>query len=519
VRVGATVCAVAFGATVASSAVTYVSSFPTALSRRQLVATTGHDSGLSVLLGPVSSIGTVGGYTFYKVFVFLTAIGAIWALLAATRILRGEEEAGRGQLVLAGSTRSTRATAATVAALFAAVGVIFAGTAGFTVLAARNAKVGFSVGGSLLFGLSLVIAPAVFVGVGAVTSQLSRTRRGATGLAIATFGVTFVVRMIADAGHATRWLLWVTPFGWVERMHPLTRNDLRPLIPAALTVIGLCAVAVVLASKRDTGDGILASQDVAPPRAFGLGSAFGLSARRELPVLAAWSVGLLALGVMFGTIAKVTTSSTPGSLDDTLEKFGVRGSLSAQYFGVVFLLVATVVALLVAGQVGAAGEEETSGRLANVLVRATRRTSWFAGRLGLGAATILLGGILAGFGSWLGAKSQGVDFRITTMLGAGLNVVPTALVVLGLGAVVLSVAPRVAAATIYAVIVGSLVIDLFGSLVSSLHWLRYVSLFHYMALAPAQAASALTLAINTAVAVFLGAVAISVFRRRDLQTA
>jgi putative exporter of polyketide antibiotics len=85
--------------------------------------------------------------------------------------------------------------------------------------------------------------------------------------------------------------------------------------------------------------------------------------------------------------------------------------------------------------------------------------------------------------------------------------------------VVLSVAPRVASATIYAVIVGSLVIDLFGSLVASLHWLRYVSLFHYMALAPAQAASPLTLAVSTALGVFLGAVATAMFRRRDLQSA
>jgi hypothetical protein len=64
VWIGATVCAVAFGATAASSALSYVSSFPTEASRQQILATTGRDAGLSVLLGPVSSIGTVGGYTF-----------------------------------------------------------------------------------------------------------------------------------------------------------------------------------------------------------------------------------------------------------------------------------------------------------------------------------------------------------------------------------------------------------------------------------------------------------------------
>ena len=78
VRTGSLVCAVAFGATAASSAVTYVGSFPDAASRAQLAAATRGDAGLSVLLGPIGAIDTVGGYTAYKTFVFLTTIGAIW---------------------------------------------------------------------------------------------------------------------------------------------------------------------------------------------------------------------------------------------------------------------------------------------------------------------------------------------------------------------------------------------------------------------------------------------------------
>jgi ABC-2 type transport system permease protein len=155
----------------------------------------------------------------------------------------------------------------------------------------------------------------------------------------------------------------------------------------------------------------------------------------------------------------------------------------------------------------------------HILVRATRRTNWFAGRLALCAAAILVAGALAGLGAWLGAKSQGVDFPIRTLLGAGLNVVPTALVALGIGAVVLSLAPRAAAVTVYVAIVGSLVIDLFGSLVSSVSWLRYVSLFHYMALAPAQDASPMPLALNTAVGITLAIAGTVLFRNRDLQTA
>jgi ABC-2 type transport system permease protein len=516
VWIGATVCAVAFGVTIASSALSYVSSFPTEASRQQIAATTGRDSGLSILLGPVSAIGTVGGYTVYKVFVFLTTVGAIWALLAATRLLRGEEDAGRWQVVLAGSTRPARATAATLAALAGAVGVVFAGTTLFILLTGLDHDVAFGIGESLLFGSSIAIVPAVFVAVGAVTSQLSRTRRGATTLGIATFGFTFVLRMIADSGPGTRWLLWLTPFGWSELMRPFTRNDLRPLVPVALTVFVLGGVALVLSSRRDVGDGVLASRDVARLRPFGLGSAFGMTVRRELPVLVAWCAGALASGAVLGVIAKVTTGAASESLNNALEKFNVKGGFAKQYLGVAFLLVATVVALIPAGQVGAAGDEETSGRLVHVLTRAPSRTAWFAGRLACCAVAVAAAGLLAGLAAYAGAASQGVNLALASMLGAGLNVVPTALVALGVGALVLAVAPRVAAGAVYGFIVASLVIDLSASLVTGLGWLEHLSLFHYMALAPAQHPDPSTLAVTTAIALMLCIGATMVFRARDL---
>jgi ABC-2 type transport system permease protein len=267
-----------------------LTTFPTELSRHQLALTTSTDTGLAVLLGPVASIDTVGGYTVYKGFVFLTTIGAIWAVLAANRLLRGEEDSGRWQVMLAGSTRASRATAATMGALAAAIGVMFAGTMLIMLLAGRNPDVGFGWRDSLFYGLSIAIPPTVFAALGALTSQLSRTRRAANSLGLTIFGVIFAIRMIADSGPSTRWLLWATPFGWTERMRPLTDNDLWPLVPAGAAVLVLGAAAIVLASKRDTGDGVLASRDVVPLRPFGLRSAFGMTARLELPVLVAWCV-------------------------------------------------------------------------------------------------------------------------------------------------------------------------------------------------------------------------------------
>ena len=47
-------------------------------------------------------------------------------------------------------------------------------------------------------------------------------------------------------------------------MRPFTANDPWPLLPAVAATVVLGVTAAVLASRRDVGDGVLASRDVSP---------------------------------------------------------------------------------------------------------------------------------------------------------------------------------------------------------------------------------------------------------------
>ena len=89
--------------------------YPTAAARAMLVKTMGSNAGLQAIFGPSPRIGTVGGYmAAHAVGVVGIILGAVWGLLAATRLLRGEEEAGRWEVLLAGQTTRRRATAGAV---------------------------------------------------------------------------------------------------------------------------------------------------------------------------------------------------------------------------------------------------------------------------------------------------------------------------------------------------------------------------------------------------------------------
>ena len=130
----------------------------------------------------------------------------------------------------------------------------------------------------------------------------------------------------------------------------------------------------------------------------------------------------------------------------------------------------------------------------------------------------MVAALAAGLGAWAGAATQGVQIGLDTMIGAALNVVPTALLVLGIGAVVLASAPRLASPTVYAVVIWSVLVDLLASMISSLSGLGHVSLFHYMALAPAEDPDPTTVAVTVAAAIALCIVATLAFDRRDVET-
>ena len=46
----------------------------------------------------------LAGFTVFKIAMTLMILGAVWGLLTSTRLLRGEEDTGRWELLLAGQT-------------------------------------------------------------------------------------------------------------------------------------------------------------------------------------------------------------------------------------------------------------------------------------------------------------------------------------------------------------------------------------------------------------------------------
>ncbi|MGZ4560339.1 MAG: hypothetical protein ACXVXJ_05090, partial [Mycobacteriaceae bacterium] len=78
-----------FGLYVAASALGYASSYESAAQRNQLAQVFGSNAGINAVMGPAHQIQTVAGFTAWRSVGVLSLVGAVWGLLAGTRLLRG----------------------------------------------------------------------------------------------------------------------------------------------------------------------------------------------------------------------------------------------------------------------------------------------------------------------------------------------------------------------------------------------------------------------------------------------
>jgi ABC-2 type transport system permease protein len=506
-----------FGIAVASSEVSYVKLYKTAGQRNALAATYGTSKATSALFGPAPQLQTVSGFTVFKISMTLMILGAVWGLLTSTRLLRGEEDSGRWDLLLCGQTTRRGATAQTITGLGTGLVTLWAVTAIITVLSGLQSSVGIGVGPSLYFSLAMVGTAAMFLAVGAVTSQLAATRRRAASFGAMFLGVCYGLRLLADAGVGLHGLIWASPLGWVEELQPLTSPQPIALVPIVGFTAVLAVVAVHLAGTRDVGASIVADRTHAPARLGLLFGPTGLSIRLMRGTVIGWWVAIGLSAFLYGLIAKSTGATVSGSVKEVLSKLGATGNGAATVFGVCFLIEAILIGFVAAGQVTAARSEESEGMLDHFVVRPVPRSAWLGGRLFVALVVLVLSGVAAGVLGWLGAASQHTGLSFTSLLGAGINLVPPAIVILGIGMLTFGIRPRATSIVVYSVLGWSALIVIVGGFGTVGHWVLDTSVFHQMASAPGVPPNWETNGIMTAVGVAAALVGGLAFRRRDLQ--
>ena len=507
-----------FGASIASSAISYTSLYKTVAQREALTAAFGSNNATSALFGPAPQLETAAGFTVFKISMTLIIMGAVWGTLISTRLLRGEEDNGRWDLLLSGPTTRSRATSQALGGLGVGAFGLWALTALITVVVGRDSTVDIAFGGALYFALAMVATAVMFLAVGAVTSQLAATRRQAASYAAIVLGLAYGMRLIADAGVGMHWLIWASPLGWVEELRPLTAPRPVAVVPIVAFTAVLIFAAVRLAGSRDVGASVVPDRVHSEPHRRLLFGPTGLAIRMLRSTVVGWWIAIAVSGLLYGLIARSAGATISGSsVEQVFSKLGAPGTGVDAVLGVCFLILAVLVAFVAAGQLTAARSEESDGRLDHILARPVSRAHWLAGRLLVGGLVVLASGVIAGLCCWFGTASQHAGVSLATLLDAGVNLVPPAIAIGGIGVLAFGICPRSTSVVVYTLLGWSLVIVVVGGVGATNKWILDTSVFHQMASVPDVSPNWAANGVMTGLGLASACLGLLAFRRRDLQ--
>lgn len=452
-------------------------------------------------LGDSYAMNTPEGYiTFRYMETTLPLLLSIWPILAGARLVRGEEERGTMDVLLATSQSRTRLLLEKVGALLLAllvIAVLFA-----VGIVAGEAALGgghVDVVRALMAGLNLSLLAFFFGMVALLISQLTTSRRAAAGWASGLL-ILFVLLNMAGRELNGAWVQYLSPVYYYNLNRPLLAGfpdqPQAALVPLGLSV--LCLVgSVILFTSRDIGRSAIESQREA---ASGSQQALRSLSRAEREV-STRSVSLQTLFAdgwgaflwLFGMVAFCAALQfvTPGfqkafnqavqqtpwltrylSDTPTSTNTGMLGTL-------VFAFVPALVVILALTLALKWSTDLENGRLEMVFSTPQSRRRVLLERFGANALIVLLAPVVTWLTLTIGSQLANLSVEQGRLLAASFSMFPPALISIGL---VYALAGRLRYGAVLGIVTAYLVLSYVQeSLEGNIQfpgWLMSLSVFH-----------------------------------------
>jgi ABC-2 type transport system permease protein len=494
-----------------SFAATSVDLFPTPESLQARAAVM--DSPIGVAFsGPRIGLDnyTYGAYLSNEYVGFLAVTLALMSVFLIVRNTRLEEQTGRSELVRANAVgRHAPATAALTVLVGAQllIGILLA-------LLLPGTGLGLSVEGSWLFSAAVVSVGIGFAALTLLIAEISSHSRMAVGFAATAVGIAYMIRALGDIQDSA--LSMVSPIGWAQATSPFV-DDVwwPPLLGIAFMVVAVWG-AFILATRRDFGEGIVASRAGPREASPSLGRPLGLAWRLQRGLLIGWGVGMFILAATYGGLVREveTFAGENPFIEEALAAIG-GGSLSESWASMLGFMMMALVASFAVQATLRLRAEETGQRADQVLATPVERWRWMGSHLLIAALGSALIALLVGFGFGLSAGSATSDWSwIGAMILATMSHLPSVVFVAGFAVALFGLLPRL---TYLAWVLITIVwIGWLGVIVGLPEWISNLSPFGHEALVPADDLNVASFIVISAIAVGLVIAGFFGFQRRDI---
>lgn len=458
--------------------------------------------------GPPVGLHTMAGIIVYEA-AFMMILGVcLMAITMTVRHTRAEEESGRGEVVR--STEVGRHAGSAAALLTTSVACLLVGVSVWLALAPSA----LTSEAALVLGAGVAALGLVHAAIALCLAQLFVHSRTAVGAGLAVFAVAYVVRAAGDV--RDDWLVWLSPVGWVQASHVPVENRWWPLALPLLATVALLALAVWLAERRDLGGGMIPTRPAAERAPWSLSGAFGLAWRMKRGGVLGWSVAVLLLAALVGTLgdAMANMARDNPTMADYLE-LSSGATVTESYLATMVLILGLTAGAFAVWAAGHPGAGEDEGQLDLVLAGPIGRgRSLLADVLAtIAGACVVLVAAATGLAVGQAFATDAVD--AATAFASQLAYLPAVLVLVGLVVLVDGWLPRWTW-VVWAVVAFTVVIGWLGGLLDPPQWVVDLSPFAHVPRVPVEEVSAGSLSVLLLVAVGLAGLGLVGFRRRDV---
>lgn len=469
---------------------------------------------IRIMFGPPVALDDPGGFTVWRTGTPLAVLVAIWAMLAAVRITRGEEEAGRWNLLLAGRYRLARLVGLQLAAIVAAT--VATGLAVTVAMIVAGAQLR----GSAHYGAALTLVGAGAAMWGGLAGQLVSDRRRAAVLASTGLGAGLLARMVADSADSLSRLHWLTPFGLLGLTEPFAAARLAPLAVLLLASLALAVGVWVASARRDVGAGVVSTRHRHRPLLGWLRSLPRFAVRRGAGSVLAWGAGIWLYFLVIGLLASsLTTFLSDNPLFADLAARAGFGSLTtvSGYLASLFALLAIPLGLYAASRVSADSADEEARHLTLVFAAPVPRRYWLLLQAGTAAAGTVVLATGAGLAGWAGAAAVGADVSLGAALAGALNVVPVAWLSLGAALLAFGWLPEATLAIGAIPVAGGFLLQVLAETLRWPAWALGLSPYQHLHAVPYETINWGSTTGMTVIAATLAVLGLTGFARRDLR--
>lgn len=466
-----------------------------------------------------------GAFLAFEILPWLALLAALMSTFLAVRHTRGDEEAGRSELVWATPAGRRLPTIVTI------VHGILANLVLAVLTALALLATGLAAAGSLLSGAAAGATGIAFLGIGLLAAQLMRTSRGANSLTVWVLVATFLIRGLGNAagtpdddlsGMTSAWFAWISPFAWAEQTRPYDADLVGPVFLGLGLGLVLATASVVLQSMRDIDASFVAERPGRISARSGLASPHALVWRLTSGAIVGWAVGGAVTGILATTLSGLVDqiSGENPAVADILKKIGgATGGLDEVVITVFFTLLGILAACCAVQTVVRARQEEARGTAEAVLATPVGRVRWLADYVIVGTIAVLIVVAAAVLAGWAGIRATDADdslYRIVAVAGLGQAIAASVFTVLT--ALVFVLVPRATIGVAWTLVLVATMLGMFGPLFGLPEWTANISPFAVTPVVDGEGVDVrglwwLVLAVGAGLAASL-----SLMRRRELAT-